>query len=89
LNNPKKIQIGDTAQPPQVSGEKGLFKKAPCLTRPARARQDVLFLWQGRSMACRVPDGSTFVAKRRVHGVREHDNGPTCLRACAVKRFSA
>jgi len=26
----------------------GMFKKAPCLTRPSRARQDVPFLWQGR-----------------------------------------
>ncbi|MEE8125515.1 MAG: hypothetical protein V3T42_06875 [Nitrospirales bacterium] len=33
----------------------GMFKKARYLTRPARTRQDVPFLGQGRSMACRVP----------------------------------
>ena len=55
---------------------KGLVKKARCLTRPARARQDVLFLEQGRSMAYRVPEGATAVGARNVHGVREHDKGP-------------
>ncbi|MEE9233435.1 MAG: hypothetical protein V3U07_08240 [Nitrospirales bacterium] len=34
-------------------------------------------------MIYRVPEGATVVAKRSVHGVREHDNGPTCLREAA------
>ncbi len=38
-----------------------LFKNAHCLTRPARARQDVLFLGQGRRG----------FGARSVHGVRE------------------
>ena len=58
----------------------GVFKKGRCLTRPAQARQDVPFLGQGRSMAYRVPEGATVVAKRSVPGVREHDKGATCLR---------
>ena len=58
----------------------GVSKKGRCLTRPAQARQDVPFLRQNRSMAYRVPDGATVVAKRSVPGVREHDKGATCLR---------
>ncbi len=61
----------------------GVFKKGRCLTRPAQARQDVPFLGQGRSMAYRVPDGATVVAKQSVPGVREHDKEATCLRDAA------
>ena len=56
-----------------------MFKKARHLTRPTPARQDAPFHGQGRR-----PFG-----ERSVHVVREHDKGPTCLRACALKRFSA
>ena len=34
--------------------QEGMFKKAPCLTRPARARQDVPFLGQGRERRWRT-----------------------------------
>ncbi|MEE8125095.1 MAG: hypothetical protein V3T42_04710 [Nitrospirales bacterium] len=45
-----------------------MFNKARYLTRAARARQDVLILEQGRSMAYRLPEGATVVAKRSVQG---------------------
>ena len=50
-----------------------MYKKACHLTRPTPPRQDAPFHGQARR---------PFVA-RRVHGVREHDKGPTCLRGAA------
>ncbi len=49
------------------------FKKAPLLTLPARACQDVLSLGQGRRG----------FGARSVYGTCEDDKGPTCLREAA------
>ena len=50
-----------------------MFKKASHLTRLTPARQDTPFHGQGRR-----PFGA-----RSIHGVREHNKGPTCLREAA------
>jgi len=58
------------------SQARGLFKKARCLTRPARARQDVPFLGQGRRG----------FSARSVHGVREGARREE-RQACAPQRL--
>ncbi len=59
----------------------GMFTKARCLTRPARARQDVPFLGQGRRA----------LGRGGYRRVREHDKRPTCLHARgeALQRVNA
>ena len=54
----------------------GMFRKARCLTRPTRARQDVPFLGQGRRA----------LGRRGYRRVREHDKRPTCLREAALAK---
>ncbi|MEE9233096.1 MAG: hypothetical protein V3U07_06545, partial [Nitrospirales bacterium] len=74
----------------ESSQAKGLFKKAHCLTRPARARQDVLFLWQGRRVlgarsVHRVREGER--RKERQACEREADKGPRTPLADFFKRL--
>ncbi len=64
-------------------------KNAPCLTRPARARQDVPFLKQGRrGFGARIVHGVREGERREERQAceREADKGPTCLREAAPSK---